>query len=209
MKKLTILILAASLTAAALAPAAAEDKVSKPRSSEVVLVARFVVSPAIDREFYSHYVTFEAPGISAKPDKKLKGKTPDDTIYLETNEPNKAEMWAKWNKLGIVGEIGFVKVSIPKKREIELDDARVYVVDNDFLYFDLPVLRKISVPEGVNYVYLGTFTYSVKDEFFMISDIAHSDEFDDAAVAVTKAFGKDAELTRVNLLPLDDPAGKK
>jgi hypothetical protein len=154
-------------------------------------------------------VAFEAPGISVKADKKLKGRIPDDTVYLETNEPNKAEMWAKWNKFGTVGEIGFTKVSIPRKREIELDGARVYIMDNSFLNFDLPVLRKISVPEGVNYVYLGTFTYSVKDEFFMISDIAHSDEFDDAAVAVTKAFGKDAALTRVNLLSLDDPAAKK
>ena len=65
------------------------------------------------------------------------------------------------------------------------------------------------MPEGVNYVYLGTFTYSIKDEFFNISDIAKSDEFDDASAAVLKAFGKDAQLPRANLLSLDPETEKK
>jgi hypothetical protein len=209
MKTRANLILAAAMAVLALAPAAAKDKVVKPRSNEVILVARFVASPSIDRDFYSHYVSFEAPGVSAKADRSLKGKIPDDSVYLETNEPNAAPVWAKWNYMGSIGEFGFAKVSIPKKREIQLDGARVYIVDNGFLYFDLPVGRKISVPEGVNYVYLGTFTYSVKDEFFTISDISKSDEFDAAAVAVAKAYGKEAQLTRANLLALDDPTKKK
>ena len=67
---------------------------------------------------------------------------------------------------------------------------------------------RYAVPEGVNYIYLGTFTYSIKDEFFTISDVAKSDEFDAAAVAVAKAYGKEAQLTRANLISLE-PKDKK
>jgi hypothetical protein len=209
MKTRAALILTAAMAVLALAPAAAKDKITKPRSSEVVLVARFVVSPGIDRDFYSHYVAFKAPGIEAEADKSLKGRVPDESVYLQTQEPDKSAWRMTWNYTGSLGEVGFAKVSIPKKREIQVNGARVYLVDNAFLYFDLPIVRKISVPEGVNYIYLGTFTYSIKDEYFTISDIAKSDEFDAAAEAVAKAYGKDAQLTRANLLALDPADAKK
>jgi hypothetical protein len=202
------IILTAALAAIALAPAAAKDKITKPRSNEVVLVARFVVSPGLDRDFYSHYTAFKAPGIVVPVNKSLKGKTPDDTVYLQTQLPDKDFQW-KWDYMGALGEVGFAKVSIPKKREIQVNGARVYVVDNDYLFFDLPIVRKISVPEGVNYIYLGTFTYSLKNEFFMISDIAKSDEFDAAAEMVAKTYGKEAQLTRANLIALDPAEAKK
>jgi hypothetical protein len=209
MKARSALILSAAMAVLAIAPAAAKDKISKPRSSEVVLVARFVVSPGLDRDFFSHYVAFKAPGIEAVADKSLKGKVPDDSVYLQTQEPDKVAWRMTWNYTGSLGEIGFAKVPIPKKREIQVNGARVYLVDNAFLYFDLPIVRKIAVPEGVNYVYLGTFTYSLKDEFFTISGADKSDEFDAAAEAVAKAYGKEAQLTRANLLALDRPEEKK
>jgi hypothetical protein len=218
MKNLKPFMIAAALVALALAPAAAEsrEKVTKPRSNEVVLVARFVLTPSLDRDFYSHYVSFKAPGVEAQADKSLKGKTPDDSVYIQYGEVGKNFTFAKTRYeyvktayAGSLGEIGYFKVAIPKDRQIRLDSARVYVVDNGFLYFDLPIFRKIAVPEGSNYVYLGTFTYSIKDEYFSIGDISLSDEFDAATVAVAKAYGPDAQLVRVNLLSLEDPAPKK
>jgi hypothetical protein len=218
MKTLKSFIVVAALVVLALAPVAAEKKeaITKPRSSEVVLVARIIVNPPIDREFYSHYVSFTAPGVEAKADKSLKGKTPDDSVYLQFGEVGKGFTFAKTEYVyaksayfGTIGDIGFLKMPIPKNRQIRLDFARVYAVDNAFLYFDLPLYRGITVPDGANYVYLGTFTYSVKDEFFTVSDISRSDEFDAAAVAVAKEFGDKAQLVRVNLLDLEDPSKKK
>jgi hypothetical protein len=218
MKTLKLFSLAAALLVLALAPAAAEKekKVTKPRASEVVLVARIIVSPSIDRDFYSHYVTFKAPGVEATVDRSLKGKIPDDSVYLELGDATKSysfmgDKYVPVNRqyLGTLGEIGLLKTSIPKSRQIRLDLARVYVVDNGFLYFGLPLFRSITVPEGVNYVYLGTFTYTLKNEFFDVSGIARSDEFDAAAAAVAKTYGPDAQLVRVNLLELEDPTKKK
>jgi hypothetical protein len=206
MKSKATLILSAALAVLALVPAAAADKkISKPRSNEVVLVARIIVSPAIDREFYSHYVYANMVPIY----KAFKGKLPDDQVFLETNTPGKSDDAAEQNLVGDLGDVGFAKVAIPKKREIQIDGSKVQIVGNAYLSFYLPLNRKIIVPEGVNYVYLGTFTYSVKDEFFNVSDISRSDEFDAAAIAVEKAFGKDAQLTRANLLALEDPTKKK
>jgi hypothetical protein len=218
MKTLKSIIFAATLIVLALAPAAAEKvkKVTKPRSSEVVLVARIIVSPSIDTEFYSHYVSFEAPGVEATADKSLKGKTPDSSVYLELGDATKSMSFAgnkyvRANRvyLGSLGNIGLLKTDLPKSRQIRLDVARVYIVDNGFLYFELPIYRSITVPEGANYVYLGTFTYTLKNEFFEISDISRSDEFDAAAAAVAKAYGPEAQLVRVNLLDLKDPSEKK
>jgi hypothetical protein len=202
MKKQAIFILAVSLVVVALSPIGAEDKVSKPRSDEVVIVARLVVTPAINRDFYSHYVSFDVPGFEAKPNRSWKGKLPDDLVYLQTKEPGENIARSKCYLLGAVGDIGFAKVSIPTNREIEVVGGVVNMVDNDFLFFDLPILRKIVVPAGVNYIYLGTFTYTMKDEFFNISEISNSDEFDAAVVMVKKTFGDGANLVRVNLLDL-------
>lgn len=207
MKRNAALLIALALSALVLAPAAAADKKpTKPRSNEVVLVARFAVSPSIDREFYSNYVAFKAPGIEATVDKKDKGRTPDDSVYLETNSQIGGTYYtAAKNYLAALGEIGFVKIQIPKSREIQINGARVYVVGNGFLYFDLPIGAKIVVPEGANYVYLGTFSYSLKDEYFRIGGASKSDEFDAAAVALAKEYGEGAQLVRANLLDLSAP----
>lgn len=210
MKTKASLLIAVALAALALSPAAAADKKpTKPRANEVVLVARFVVSPSLNREFYANYAAFKAPGIEATVDKKLKGKTPDDSVYIQTRTPGKADIEAVKTYSAALGEIGFVKLTIPKNREIQIDGARVYIVDNGFLFFDLPLVRKIVVPEGANYVYLGTFTYSLKDEFFNIADISKSDDFDSALAATQKAYGDGAELVRANLLDLAEPGPKK
>jgi hypothetical protein len=211
MKNKASLLIALALAALALAPAAAADKKpTKPRANEVVLVARFVVSPTPDRDFFSHYAAFKAPGVEASVDRSLKGKTPDDSVYLETNVPGSNSYYsAVRTRLSSLGELGFVKIQIPKNREIQIDGARVFLVDNGFLFFDLPIMSKIVVPEGANYVYLGTFSYSLANEFFNIASISKSDEFDAALVATQKAYGDGAELVRANLLDLSAPGADK
>jgi hypothetical protein len=206
MNKPAIIAIAASLIVLGLSPAASESKISKPRSNEVILVTRFVVTPSLDMDFFAHYAEFEGPGAEGTPDSFLKDKSkiPGNTLYLQVNEPGKEETKAKRLSSGLFGEFNFTKVSIPKNREIEVDGARVYLTDNAFLFFGLPLVRKVVIPEGANYVYLGSFNYAMKDDFFNFGSITQLDEYDAAVKAVSDKFGKVAELVRVNLLSLEE-----
>jgi len=198
--------------ALSLVAGAAEEKISKPRGSEVIIVARIQISPALNRDFFSHYASFETPYLKASVSKDVKkGEIPNDTLalFIKDNRPglhlasNVDNGGYLSGSFGKVGEISLAKTAIPKNREIEIGYVRVYVVDNGFLFFDVPIDRKIVVPEGVNYVYLGTITCTLANEYFDIADISMSDEFDGAQAYVAKTFGAQAQLVRVNLLAVD------
>lgn len=191
--------------------ASAETKVVKPRPGEVVVVARFGVTPGLDRDFFSHYATFETPYVKMSLGKGYKkGDIPPDTIQLVTTDRDKKgfQLGTVWTNetstpLGKLGDISMAKLTIPKSREIELSYVRVYIVDSAFLYFDLPLNRKITVPEGVNYVYLGSFNYELANEYFDIKSISKDDEFDGAQAALAATYGPEARLVRVNLKEIE------
>jgi len=205
MKKIASALLAGLLV---LAAASAEPKVSKPRSSEVVIVFRVEVKPDVDRDFYSNYASFSSPWVSAALPRGLKkGELPADSLSFVWFEDG-AYLGTRVY-LGPAAGLQMVKISIPKNRTIDLASLRYFLYDNSYLYFDLPVLRKIVVPEGANYVYVGTFTYTIADEYFRISDITLSDEYDGAHAQVAKVYGESARLLRVNLIKLDPDQDKK
>jgi len=190
----------------------AEDKISKPRGSEVIIVARIQISPAPNRDFFSHYASFETPSTKVSVSRSVrKGDIPNDTLALFTKDQYPKMRFGNVmdfsgyssTAFGNLGDVSLAKFSIPKNREIEIGYVRVYVVDNGFLFFDVPINRKIVIPEGVNYVYLGTIACTMANEYFEISDISISDEFDGAQAYVAKTFGAQAQLVRVNLLAVD------
>lgn len=202
MKRITSIVAAGLLV---LSAASAEPRVSKPRSSEVVIVFRVAITPDVDRDFYSNYASFRSPWVSAALPRGLKkGELPADSMSFVWFEDG-ASMGTRVY-LGPAAGLQMVKVSIPKNRTLDLVSLRYFLYDNSYLYFDLPVLRKIVVPEGANYVYVGTFTYTLADEYFRIADITLSDEYDGAQAQVAKVYGESARLLRVNLIKLD--AGK-
>jgi hypothetical protein len=209
MKKTRIAAALAILSCLCLSGLSAADKLAKkPRASEVVIVARFEISPALDRNFFSNYAYIKTPYVEMG-SKPKKGETPADTLVLYTGNPaNKANSvvmyYDQQTDFGALGETGYAKLSIPKSREIVLKYVRVYIVNNPLLFLDLPIQRKIVVPEGVNYVYLGTFGYEMENEYFDIKSISLSDEFDGARDYVAKTFGAGAELSRVNLQKLEE-----
>jgi hypothetical protein len=210
MKKNRIAAAFAILSCLCLADLAAADKLAKkPRASEVVIVARFELSPALDRNFFSAYTVIKTPYVEMGSKPKKGAEAPADTLALYTKNPSNKDKSAivypdAVNDFGVLGETSYAKLPIPKSREIVLNYVRVYIVNNPLLFLDLPIQRKIVVPEGVNYVYLGTFTYQIENEYFDIKDISLSDEFDGAKDYVAKTFGAGAELSRVNLQKLGE-----
>ncbi|MDA8424619.1 MAG: hypothetical protein M0Z80_00650 [Treponema sp.] len=211
MKRTKILAALLCLALLGLSSAGAQTKMTKPRASEVVIVARIQVSPAIDDDFFSHYAAFETPYAKATVDRKTwKDGKPGETMNLfmkdkgiirsEQSVFNGGYLSTDFGKLG---EVSLGKMNIPGNREIELGYVRVYLDDNAFFFFDVPIERKIVVPQGVNYVYLGTITCTLADEYFDIAHLARSDEFDGAQAYLNQVFGPRAQLVRVNLQELD------
>lgn len=203
MKNARIHVAFCCLVILCLARAAAEGKITKPRSSEVVIVARMQFTPALDRDFFSHYAGFLAPYPGAFAEKTKKGEATSDTMALYARDPKEAASDIPYltptSPFGRPGDISLGKMVIPKDRRIQIDYARVYVFGNEYFYFDLPIGRTIVVPEGVNYVYLGTFTYTFENEYFTIAGVGLTDEFDAAKTHVAETFGEGAQLVRVNL----------
>lgn len=196
------------MTFAAVGITAADKYKSKPKSNEVVIVTRFLITPEIDNDFFSNYIAFEVPGMVAKRDKSLKGELPKHSIHIQTNKVNRSMMYAEMEYGGSLGGFCFLKLTIPKDRQIQIDGARLYVFTNSFLYVDLPLFRKVSVPEDVHYIYLGSLQYDFAGNFFEIKSISKLDEFDIAAVELAKQYGPDARLYRANLSQIEEPAKK-
>lgn len=121
---------------------------------------------------------------------------------------NRSMMYAEMEYGGTLGEFCFLKLTIPKDRQIQIDGARLYVFNNSFLYVDLPLFRKILVPEDVHYIYLGSLQYNFTGNFFEINSISKLDEFDIAAVELAKQYGPDARLYRANLSQIEESAKK-
>jgi hypothetical protein len=200
-----------AMIAIALAPVSAKDqeKAAKPKENEVVIVARLLIDPPIDDAFFAHYATVLEKGIAnikIVSSKKSKGEAPSHSYSIFINKVGRAQFFQRNYRGGQLGDIGYLKCSIPKDRMLEISGMRVYIFGNPFLSFDFPIFHNIKLPEGVNYVYLGTFALKMRDEYFNISSISQIDEYDAAVKAVQDDFGTEANLVRVNLL---EPEEKK
>jgi hypothetical protein len=206
-RRIAVLSLTAAMAVLALSTAAAKDKITKPKSNEVVLVLRLVIDPPINDAFYAHYAKVLEKGIAnvkIKPDRDSKDEAPAHYFSLYLNKAGRNEIFQRGFSGGKVGEFNFLKRPIPKGRMLEISGMRAYIFGNPFLRFDIPVFHNISIPEGANYIYLGTFVVKTKDEYFNISEISRIDEYDAAAKVIENNYGKDAKLVRVNLLELPD-----
>lgn len=70
--------------------------------------------------------------------------------------------------------------------------------ENREAQFFLPLDIKIKIPQDTQYVYLGTFEYTLDYEL-MPTNIKSYDEFDQAKKQIKRATGKDVDLIRVEL----------
>ncbi len=200
MNKKTILV-SVILAVAVLSVASAEQKFPKPKKTEVVVIARAIVDPPVNDEFFAKYHDLESRSIIK--DKKVKDSEKKTSVSLACGYGYR-RAWG----LAEVNDGTYValKVTIPKDRILKFPLFACYPANYAFLKFYLPVSAQIMVPEGVNYVYLGTFSYKVRGFNFDVVDMKLLDEFDAASAFVAEKYGKEAKLMRVPLGPIGDAA---
>ena len=178
---------------------AADKKPPKaPRRNEVVVVFSLKIQPLPDTEFFANY--------SHMYFSKL-----DIGHYYSTTD--KVAINASNVRMPLAGmpeedarDIDFAMVTFPfayGKRYINLHSLRYHFAGSEALFVNVPLQAKIEVPDDVRYVYLGDFTCKCSKPFYDITDIKRVDNFDAAAKAVKEVYGKDAELERVPLIPLN------
>ncbi len=167
---------------------AAQQSYPRPRASDVVIVTRVVIKPGFDSQFYRQYW----PLFSTSQDKNR-----GQNEYLATIKYGNrySEIWAFENESVFLAG----KVAIPRDRTLFLSDFEYLLDGNGRIKIILPVGAAFTVPEGINYVYLGTFEYSWDDSSFDVDGIQLLDEFEDAQAFITETYGSGATLVRVPL----------
>ncbi len=196
-----IILISVILAVAVMSIATAEQKFPKPKKNEVVVIARAIVDPPVNDEFFAQYHNLESRSILK--DKKIKDSEKKTSASLACGYGYKRTWGLAEVKDGVYVAI---KVSIPKDKILRFPLFECYPANYAFLKFYLPVSAQIMVPEGVNYVYLGTFTYKVRGLNFEVIDMKLIDEFDAASAFVAEKYGKDAKLMRVPLGPIEEVA---
>lgn len=180
-----------------------ENDKTKPRSNEVVLVFRITTTPQIDDNFFSNYIEINTPHIKTVFSGKKKSEKPKHSLYIEINKTGDIFAQNNFTYAGSLGEFCFLKIQIPKNRQVRIDLIQIKIFNNPLLFIKLPVFVKTIVPENTNYLYIGSLNYRFADEFFTISSASKIDEYDAAAVQLAKLYGPDAKLYRANLTEIE------
>ena len=175
----------------------ADQDYRAPRDKEVVLVMKVIVAPEIEDDFYSRYWDISGKVLKSKRDRSTEpGETVPSTASLLIGS-------SVWNMeelaLSELGTTATVKTSIPKDRNISLNVVSVYPADLGIFMVRFPVLAELTVPEGENYIYVGTFVYEREGFQFKLNNISRLDEFDEAQAIVSERYGSGARLIRVPL----------
>ncbi len=204
----TILAVFLFICAIILPLCAQSNNVERPEDDEVIIVSRVIVTPAIDTAFYQKYSYFKISIMKWGSSAANATKDPlSPLLYIDLGpvkiKKDSKDATIKNYKFGRIGDIAWVKIKIPSSREIYVSGFTVQIADADYLYFNLPVNGCISIPPKTNYVYLGTMSYSITDEYFSI-DMGKSgvrDQFDEAVQLIKKRYGDNTRLERVQLKP--------
>ncbi len=174
----------------------AADEYKLPREKEVVLAVRLVMEPQIDDAFYSQYWHLRSKVIKMGGRRVKEGELVSSTANLETGN----DMWSRNSlSLGNVGSLATEKVKIPKDRTVYVNGFAVFPANIGLFKIILPIMGQFDVPEGENYVYLGTFVCSWEGDQFEIKNIERIDEYEQAQQIVQRRYGSDARLLRVPL----------
>jgi hypothetical protein len=157
-----------------------------PAANEVVVVVNVKFEPRPDYSFYSAYNEYD---------------------------PNEAEPFAPYVKLvteskdsedkGAIGKNASFKIKMTKDRTVMLLGFCAFLANYHDIQVLLPIQASIVVPQGTNFVYLGSLTYSCSGDYFDIASIAQGYDLDSARVFVKDQYGDAAAgaLIRVPLKP--------
>ncbi len=177
-------------------------KYVKPKANQVVIAVKVRVTPGINEAFFSGF--YEKFSADSKPKNFQEGQVqPSEAVLMSLGG-----VFSTGDEyIEGVDRVGTAVFPIPKNRRIFLQGFKIEPAGLNFLHFYLPIGLEIVVPEGANYVYIGTLTYEVKGIQYDVVGVKKSDEFDEAAAAVKERYGDAATLVRVPLVE-PEPAKK-
>lgn len=178
----------------------AADKVryEAPGRDEVIIVLSLKIQPSPDTEFFTNYTDMSFAALSLK----QYGEGNDVIMLKGKNARGSLQTWTE--KDADTGDFTMLHTGFPaRKRYIDIHFLQYYFAGSKALFLTLPLGAKVEVPADVKYVYIGDFICKCSKPFYDITDVKRVDNFDAAAKVVKKIYGKDAELERVPLIPLN------
>jgi len=183
---LLVLLLLGSLSA--------EQKYPRPRSSEVVIVTRVVINPGFNYQFFKQYW----PLIAFRRERDRGSHSYKANIKSGTRRTFEIPAVDDGN-IFLAGKHG-----IPRDRTLQLTYFEYLLAGNGRLKVILPVGASFVIPEGTNYVYIGTFEFTINNTTFDVEGIRVLDEFDEAQDFVLRTYGSRARLVRVPLIDQEE-----
>lgn len=172
--------------------------IDKPKSNEVIIVARINFSTDADRKWYldafdvpeelrnypdTYTLPLCPPQIKAGESKKKDGATPYDIKEFEKTS---------W---GVNGDYVFAKYVLNSDRTIYFSSATIFLNSSYNLPVKLPMGFKVKIPEGEQYIYIGDFYYSAKGPDLNIS-VSIKDSLSDAQKALDNVIKDKCSLCR-------------
>lgn len=195
-KKITIIV----LLFVCIAFSYAKDKYQKPKANEVVIVTRYNTNTSFHENFFSRYYDITSCAL-----RKMSTSVPENkrittaSLYYVTGAPRVYESVVPLQDDMFLT----LRLGIPKTRKYILCNAEILPAGNYQFRIILPFNFEITIPEGVNYVYLGTFDYEMEGIQYDIKSITLIDEFEKASAFIREKYGEDAELVRIPVTPVE------
>ena len=168
------------------------------RKNEVVVVFSLKIQPSPDTDFFANYTDMSFAALSLE----RYGDGNDVIMFKGSNAKYSFQAWSE--KDTDTGDFAMLHISFARgKRYIDIKSLQYYFAGAEALFVTLPLRARIEVPDDVQYVYIGDFICKCSKPFYDITDVKRTDNFDAAAQMVKEVYGKDVELERVQLIPLD------
>lgn len=169
----------------------AEEKIKKPNAKQVLLVGKIIVDANPDRDFI--FNTF----------KMWEGHKEAPDLILLPRQMSPEDWSAAFSRPEVNnGALFFAHYAKPKKGVLDFYSVDFCFFSHYLAAITLPIFKQIVVPNDTQYLYIGTFKISVRGNDFIIEEIAHYDEYDEAKIEFAKHFPKE-ELKRAVLNPIE------
>lgn len=169
----------------------AEEKLKKPNAKQVLLVGKIIVDANLDRDFI--FNTFKM---------KDEQKKASDLILIPRQMSSEDESDTFISRFVNNGTLFFAHYAKPKKGVLDFYSVDFCFFSHSLAAIILPIFKQIVVPNDTQYLYIGTFKISVRGNDFIIEEIVHYDEYDEAKIEFAKLFPKE-ELKRAVLNPIE------
>ena len=170
------------------------------KKGEVAFICRVVFAEPLDTEFY-------ATGFDSQRKKDVPIKY--NFIIYPGTDPTKSKavetLFSVYDKTFTFGD--FSELILDKslfKKGYTLHSFSVLLFENEKARLSLPARFKIRFPDEAQYVYLGTFVYTLEGFYLRPAKPVLLDEFETANKALNEKLGKNVQLYRAALTSAEE-----